>query len=257
MVYGLRPEDGKPLWEHDTGALIQGSPNYEVREGKRVIFVIEREKGVIHALSGEDGRPLWKSEELDRTDGHPAVDDGLIVIGNCTSSFIALDTSDGRTLSIVKVGEESEMAGGVAISKRKAFAGTRSGTFAAADIDKEAVAWRHEKSAGEMFATPALKDDIVIFISPDSKLYCAAASSGREHWVLQLDGFVPLSPIIAGDLVIAGVDGTLSGITLKTGSKVWQFDAGDEISQPAVIDGMIVVGSDDGHIAAYGKDSKE
>lgn len=61
-----------------------------------------------------------------------------------------------------------------------------------------------------------------------------------------------MSPVIAGDTVIAAVDGSLFGLSLRDGAVRWSLSIGDEITAPAIVDGMIVVGVDDGHVAAYG-----
>jgi outer membrane protein assembly factor BamB len=39
---------------------------------------------------------------------------------------------------------------------------------------------------------------------------------------------------------------------LETGDLLWSKEVSDEISSPAIVDGMIVVGSDDGTVTAFG-----
>ena len=39
---------------------------------------------------------------------------------------------------------------------------------------------------------------------------------------------------------------------LRLGEKIWSYEVSDETSSPAIIGGMIVVGSEDGTVTAFG-----
>lgn len=254
-VYGLSPKDGRQLWLQRIGAKIQASPTFAFRSKKDEpdqVFVLAQDRGVLHSLDAADGSKLWSSEALERADGHIAVADDHIVFGNCASSFVAIDISSGNRSSSIVLGEGCEMAGGIATSKGQVFAGNRSGSFAAADLDAEKVLWRHKESQGELFTTPAVTDERVVFSGGDAIIYCVDRVSGKEAWTYDTAGSAPLSPVIAGDMVIAAVDGTLFGLALDKGELRWKLTISDEISEPAIVDGVIVVGLDDGHVVAYG-----
>ena len=47
-------------------------------------------------------------------------------------------------------------------------------------------------------------------------------------------------------------DGRLYLLDLETGEELWSYEVSDEISSPAIINGMIVVGSEDGTVTAFG-----
>ena len=149
------------------------------------------------------------------------------------------------------------MAGGVAALDGKVFAGNRSGFLAAADFKKGTLLWRVEKTAGEIFTTPAVDSKNILVQGADTVLHCADPSTGKDIWSKDFKGNTPVSPVIAGEFVIAGVDGSLYGIALKDGKELWRLSVGDETTDPAIIDGMLIVGSDDGRISAYGKDQKK
>jgi hypothetical protein len=52
------------------------------------------------------------------------------------------------------------------------------------------------------------------------------------------------------------MDGTLYVLDLEKGQRQWAYDIGQPItSSPAVVDGMIVVGADDGRVYAFGHES--
>ncbi len=254
-VYGISTKDGKTLWTYDAGAEIQSTPNIAAGKKKGApdhLFVITMEDGVLHAVNAADGTELWQSKAMDRTDGHIAVAAEHVVLGNCTASFLAVNITDGKLAATIDLGEGCEMAGGLAASKGQVFSGNRSGSFAAADLKTQSLLWLNEESEGELFTTPAVTDKYAVFHGADALLYCIDRTSAKQEWSKKMPGSDPLSPIIAGDTVIAGVDGTLFGMALKSGRARWILRIGDEISAPAIIDGMIVVGVDDGYIAAYG-----
>jgi len=49
-------------------------------------------------------------------------------------------------------------------------------------------------------------------------------------------------------------DGRFYVLDLKTGAKIWEFDAGASIvASPAVASGRIVIGSQDGVLYAFGR----
>ncbi len=256
-VSGLSLVDGTTLWTYDAGASIQGSPNFAAGKdagGPDRVFVITNEDGILHAINAEDGTKLWESEALERTDGHIAVSEQHILLGNCSAALIAVSVTNGDEAAFVKVGPECQMASGVAASKGQVFAGTRSGVLAAADYKEESLLWMNEDSVGELFFTPAVTDKHVLIQDGDAVIYCVDRDSGKQKWSRETEGIIPLSPVIAGDLVIAGVDGMLSGFALKGGVPRWSLEIGDEISPPAIIDNMIIVGVDDGYVTAYGKE---
>ena len=58
--------------------------------------------------------------------------------------------------------------------------------------------------------------------------------------------------MIAADKVVLSADGVLYLLRLDTGEKIWSYEVSDEATSPAIIRGMIVVGSEDGTITAFG-----
>jgi outer membrane protein assembly factor BamB len=66
---------------------------------------------------------------------------------------------------------------------------------------------------------------------------------------------VDSSPVIAGDdVVAASADGRLYVLRLNDGGVRWQYEIGAPIiSSPAVVDGRIAVGADDGRIYLFGE----
>ncbi len=253
-VYGLSPANGKTQWRYASGGQIQGTPNYDDGQKRKSgrVLVLTQGDGTMHAVSAADGRKLWVSEPMNRTDGHMAVSQGAAMFGNCAATLFAVDLSSGRKSSAVLVGEGCEMAGGAAALGSLVYAGNRSGSLACADLQQESLCWVNTNGVGGVFTTPAVAGSRIVSVSGDGVVYGVDRTSGRSQWSFDTGGMDPLSPVIAGDGVIAVVDGTLYGLSLEDGVLQWKLAISDEITSPSIIDGMIVVGTDDGYVAAYG-----
>jgi outer membrane protein assembly factor BamB len=118
------------------------------------------------------------------------------------------------------------------------------------DLETGKIVWINEDSEGEVFSTPAVDDDTVVFASDDGGVYALERDTGALRWKFMTDG-MPTSAVIAGDVVVFGSDGTLYLLRRDTGEVRWSFEVSDEISSPAIIGEMIVVGGDDGTVTAF------
>ena len=56
------------------------------------------------------------------------------------------------------------------------------------------------------------------------------------------------------DFVFGSIDGRLYILDLENGKEMWSYEVGAAIlSCPAVVDGMIVIGAEDGRVYAFGE----
>jgi outer membrane protein assembly factor BamB len=80
-------------------------------------------------------------------------------------------------------------------------------------------------------------------------------ANGEVAWDVTLRRRTESSPVIAGDQVaLAGSDGRLLLLDLKTGKENWMFEVrGSFLGSPAVADGKLVVASDRGDVFCFGK----
>ncbi len=80
----------------------------------------------------------------------------------------------------------------------------------------------------------------------------ASANGISERWRFTTGISVISSPAVVDGVVYVGSDdGNLYAIEAATGSERWRFTTGDQVnSSPAVVDGVVYVGSDDGNLYA-------
>jgi len=57
--------------------------------------------------------------------------------------------------------------------------------------------------------------------------------------------------------VVGSDDGRVYLVSLKTGKELWSYEAGQPIgSSPAIADGRIVIGCDDGFVYCFGDSAR-
>ena len=252
MVYAFDAATGEPRWSYDIDGSILGAPNYRRDADATSVFIISQDDGVLHSINAKDGSVLWKTEGVDRCDGSAAVGANAVVFGSCASALHVFSPVDGSFSLDIPIDDDSQVAGGVALVGDTVFSGSRSGKLIHADTAAGEVVWVNEDSTDEVFTTPAVNDEKVVFSSSDGNLFALDRATGKQKWILETEG-TPTSPVIARDKVIVSIDGTLYVLQLDDGSTLFSYDVSDEISSPAVFSNMIVVGSDEGTVTAFGE----
>ena len=221
--------------------------------------------GDVLALVGKDGNVYkdtgveiqWKfpANEIDRTDGlygTPAIHNGLIFLGGNNGKLYALDQDpekdiEDRQVWSSKVSEGRIVGGPVVIDnvfvegnaspvdmvivgsgdgKLHAFY-TKNGNHV--KLPGETV-WTFpaEGKVGEIWSSPEIHDDKVIFGSLDHYVYAVSLKDGTELWKYKTGGAVVGKPLIVENNVIIGsFDRTLYALSLSKGEEQWRFSADD------------------------------
>lgn len=244
---------GKEKWSYDVGGTVQGSPNrVDLPGGKKGIVVISQGDGTLQGVELATGKGVWKMPAVERCDGSAGVGGGLIVMGSCASALHIYSVEKAAKVTDVSLGGDNQVAGGVAMSGTHAFAGTRSGKLCAVDVAEAKILWTNADGQGEAFMTPAVTDKVVVFGADDGKVYALNRATGVKLWEFDTKNR-PLSPVIARDRVVVSSGGSLFVFDLADGKKLWSAPVSDDITSPAVVGGMILVGGDDGTVTAYGR----
>ncbi len=247
-IFALDAETGETLWLFDAETPILGTIN---RTGAGDLVFIDQADGSIHALNPDTGETTWKGEPIDRCDGSPSTAGDYIVYGSCAAALHLFSAKDGTLIRNIELDPDSQVAGGVAIAGDSLFSGSHSGFVFRANAKSGDVIWMNESSMAEVFSTPAVSESLIVVGSLDGMVYALDRDTGEERWAFETIG-LPTSVAIAKDEVIVASDGVLYRLSLETGEERWQYEVSDEVAAPAIINGMIVVGSSDGTIVAFG-----
>lgn len=253
-LFALDAATGEDIWVYEVGGSILGTANLHAPsdgEGAARVFVIGQDDGTLHSIDLITGEAVWQTEGIDRCDGSPSVRGDLIIFGSCAAALHIFSATDGSLIKNIEFDGDSQVAGGVALVGDSVFSGSNSGRVFHADVRTGSVLWVNEDSEDEVFTTPAVNREWVVFSSYDGNTYGLDRRTGKRQWTYESNG-LPASPVIAGDKVLVSTNGSLFLLSLKTGKELWAYEVSDEITSPAIINGMIVVGSEDGSIMAFG-----
>lgn len=253
-VYAFDAVTGEEKWRHEMGSAVLGSVTYQpasANQPQARVYVIGQDDGALHCLAFADGTPLWKGEPIERCDGSPAAGDGIVSFGSCASALHVISAENGTMLKNVPIGDDSQVAGGVAIRGTSVFSGTHSGSVIHINSSTGEILWTNTDCEAEVFTTPAVSADRVVYGGMDDTVYCVDRTTGKQVWKFDAKG-MPGSAVIVGEKVVVSADGQLYILALADGKQLWSYEVSDEITAPSVINGMILVGGKDGSLSAFG-----
>jgi outer membrane protein assembly factor BamB len=126
----------------------------------------------------------------------------------------------------------------------------------------ELLPWPWGDEGWDVYLSSAVvQGNTVVFGSGDGAIYAVDLRSGRERWHVDTGGRIRSTPAIAnGSVYVGSTDGVVYRLSLDDGSLEWRhetegvtFDSGEFgfdrksiIASPAVLDGIVYVGSRDG-----------
>jgi outer membrane protein assembly factor BamB len=205
-----------------------------------------------------DVRRAWShkvgdgSERL-RLGLNPASDGTNVFAGALDGTAAAIGLASGEVLWTTETG--LALTGGPAVGDGLVAFGSRDGVLIVLSAEGGNVRWQRQVGS-ELLAAPAIGGGLIVFRTVDGRLTAVSAETGDEVWaVVQSQAPLTLrgstSPIIAGNVVIAGFDnGRVGAYTLADGIGRWE----EPLSNPAgrsEIDRLVDVGVD---IEVFGSD---
>jgi len=241
---------GKALWWTSIGGAVLGTPNYTDDEKK--VVVIDQDTGGLVCLDAVTGSQVWKSTGADRSDASPAVYNNKAVYGSCASAVHVIDLASGTYLHDIAIHDGGgQIAHGVAVFGRFAYAGVRDGRAVCADLEAGAFKWMTTVSELEVFCTPAVNEAWVIVTSYDGRVHGMHRETGEIKWEHDLGG-TPSSPVLLGDNIAVTSDGVFYLLRTENGERLQELRIADDITSPAVMKEMILLGTEDGMITVLG-----
>lgn len=155
----------------------------------------------------------------------PTFSHGRLCAAERGGEVSAYDLKDGNRLWTVNT--ELHISGGPGIADNLVLVGTSDGEVVAFASSDGAIKWRANLSS-EVLAAPTGAQGVAVARTNDGKLFGLSLADGKRLWVY--DRSVPVltlrgtgSPVVAGELVIAGFDsGRLVALRLNDGLPAWE-----------------------------------
>lgn len=181
----------------------------------------------------------------------PVVTEDLVLAATADGRLVFLDRGTGRLLHETKLGSAVESS--PALAGGKLFVGTDDGDLVSVDAHSGAVLFRAR--LGQLIrSAPLPLDDRVVVGVVDGKagaLIALDAVTGKPAWKAKL-GPVFSSPALAGERVIVGSDdGSVHAFDKQTGALAWSHALGAKVRATPVVAGEVVIVADfAGRVAA-------
>ena len=251
-VYALDAASGVLRWSFTTGNVVHASP--AVSNG--VVYIGSWDRNM-YALNASNGKEIWRFQTGNDTTiynqvgiaSSAAVADGRVFFGCRDGHFYAVDAKTGRMLW----SHDNKMGWVIASPAVKngiVYFPTSDGTrFKALDAATGSLRYSIENKAVS-FSSPAIVNDVVYFGSSDGWLHALDIATGAKRAEFQTDGnkanaakYVDENGKMKGLYPDFTLDGMIIGLDRM-------FSLGSILSSPVVSDGVLYVGSTDGHLYA-------
>ncbi len=100
------------------------------------------------------------------------------------------------------------------------------------------------KTGGSVVSAPAVVNGVVYIGSNDHNVYALNAHTGKKLWSYATGAEIYSAPVVVqGTLYLGSNDGNVYALKAATGKKQWSYFTGGGDSVPAVLNGVVYVGS--------------
>jgi outer membrane protein assembly factor BamB len=226
-VYALNATNGAQLWNCVPGGGGINSYASSPTVVNNVVYVSsDAAGGCVYALDAANGVQLWNYSTYTYTTS-PTVVDGVVYVGTWNYGIIyALNASNGAQL------------------------------WNSTALDWGMPQWIAPHAG--VTSPPTVVNGVVYFGSEDGLTYALDASNGHKLWsVNSTDGFVYSSPTVEGGVVYVAVSEGNPGVGIvyaadaATGALIWNCTTASlGFQSPAVVDGVVYIGGDNGNVYA-------
>jgi outer membrane protein assembly factor BamB len=228
-LVAIDPATRDRLWRTALGDLSRSAP--AISDGR--VFVGARDH-LVYAVDLESGTVAWKARTQGRVDPSVAVAGGRVfaVSENPTSGRAALDAfraDNGKAAWTFSPSRLPSGATAPTVADGAVYVGFGDGTVRAVDAATGAERWHGAVRADfSPLSSPAYVDGHVYLLDRTGGLYAFDGKTGRRSWDYQFDGTGDWgAPLRSQGFVLVGIDdGTVAALDARTGHLVWQARLG-------------------------------
>jgi outer membrane protein assembly factor BamB len=259
-VIALDAATGTEKWKAKVGNEVLAAPAI----GGGTVYVHSND-GRVTAFDATTGERRWfYSVEVPvltvRGTGPVTVGPGIVFVGNDNGNLTALSATDGGVLWSTPVAEPdgrselermADVDGAVVIDNTMLYATSYKNHTIAIDGPSGQIVWDRENGGPRGLG---LSNSAVVVTDPVGKVWALDKNSGASLW--QQDGLAhrnTSAPAVQGDYAVVGdLEGVVHWLRLNDGAFAARAEIGSPITgQPVVSDGVVVVQTTEGQLAAF------
>jgi len=254
VVYCLDAADGSPRWTTITRGKIVASANHFVDAAGRQCVLVGSWDHRLYALNAADGQTLWSIKMGNYINTPCSLSGRTGVLPVCDASVRVLDLA--KTEVVWETPLSGLISATMAVREGRGYAADCNGadSLYCMDLSTGDVVWQRPLGAATMGPVSVTADRVLVATSGsvEAALHCFTLA-GELVWRVPLIAGSNAGPLVIGDRVLlGGDDGYLRLLTLAEGRSVWSYRVGGPIeSSPAVANGYVVVGCNDGYVYAF------
>lgn len=247
IIYSIQPKTGRVLWKYSIGEALSAL------EANGDLIVAVTKSGEINALS-TSGQSRWSASGGKRASyilyvkrEHP-----LTIIGQMLPTNVVPDRAARLYLSVITV--------------------TKDGEIVSRDIRNGKIFYTVSRGS-EVTTFPTFWSRFIYFGDSNNKLVKLDGLDGKEEWSYKTEDKIRARPLVAYrnfpmkyvcdrwgrfywvsrsclvTVFVGDNSGNLEAIRANSGNPIWKFRASGPIaSTPVVVDGRLLLGSQDGNI---------
>ncbi len=202
----------------------------------------------------DDVTVRWTVEADDSFETSPAVVDGTLYAGSHDNYLYAIDVETGETEWRADLG--TLVRYNPAVVDGTVYNGAHTDMYAL-EADSGDELWHEQLERGRWgHAVPVGSD---VYVTDGYSLISFGGETGDQNQVAGLHDGASAAPAVADGLAFVGTWDQLRAIDLETGEVEWQFKNEDgermTVSDPAVVDGTVYIGSSDHNLYAIDADT--
>jgi outer membrane protein assembly factor BamB len=180
--------------------------------------------------------------------GSPVLADSLVLVGTMRGELYAINAFTGIRIGWVDFGESIQGAPVITGNTVVVACSYTQESLSAFDLSEGSVRWK--RPCGDIEASLLLQDTRVYVANTQGTLFCLKTSNGDVLWKYELPentrrkGFRSAPAVGEGVVVAGGDDGNVYAWDPDTGTVRWRYSTGGSIAAPAgIADSTVFIGS--------------
>lgn len=256
-ILALNRQTGAAKWAISTKTQITAGPS--VSEGR---VVVGTDDGKVLAYQLSDGLFLWQANVTSAVIAAPLIGAGGVFVHGLDGSVVALKAQTGQPLWRYSVQTPPLMLrqnSSPVMQNNRVIVGFSNGKLVAFNRLDGYPEWERELAISkgrsdiqrmvDISADPVVKDNRLYAVSYQGQIAAMEIETGSTVWERALSSYSGLA-VSNHAVFVSDPSGVVWALSRKTGDVLWKKTdlMGRQLSAPAVIDGLIVFGDNDGYL---------